>query len=136
MNGDDLTIQEVAEHTGLSAHTLRYYERIGLIHPIDRAPSGHRRYSPNDIGWIEFLKKLRSTGMPVREMKQYAELMWQGDETMGERRTLLETHRRRMQAQIDELNDALDCVEWKIDHYREFEDMQRIEHEIEAVANL
>ncbi|MBI5957261.1 MAG: MerR family transcriptional regulator [Chloroflexi bacterium] len=129
---DTLTIQEVAERTGLSSHTLRYYERIGLIQPVDRASSGHRRYSEQDIGWIEFLKKLRSTGMPIREMKLYADLMWQGEQTAGARRRLLERHRERMLAQIAEMNDCLTCIEWKIAHYKEFEMMaqpHRVEEE-------
>lgn len=124
----ELTIQEVAEQTGLSSHTLRYYERIGLIQPIDRADSGHRRYNEDDVGWIEFLKKLRQTGMPIREMKQYADLMWQGDHTAGARRKLLELHGERMRAQIEELNDCLSCIEWKIEHYKEFEAMSGAEH--------
>ncbi len=121
MTDEALTIQEVAEMTGLSAHTLRYYERIGLIQPVDRAASGHRRYSRDDLGWIEFLKKLRMTGMPIREMKLYADLMWQGDHTTVARRRLLERHRDRMQRKVQELNETLECIEWKIAHYRELE---------------
>jgi DNA-binding transcriptional MerR regulator len=123
MAEETLTIQEVAGRTGLSAYTLRYYERIGLIQPVDRASSGHRRYSVEDIGWIEFLKKMRVTGMPIREMKLYADLMWQGDHTAGARRRLLERHRERLQARLQEINDCLSCIEWKIAHYREFEMM-------------
>ncbi len=126
-----LTIQEVAERTGLTAHTLRYYERIGLIQPIDRASSGHRRYSADDLGWIEFLKKLRITGMPIREMKRYATLMWQGEQTAGARRLLLERHRERMQSKLRELHDCLSCIEWKIAHYKEFEKMAPEEPEME-----
>lgn len=130
----ELTIQQVAERTGLSAHTLRYYERIGLIQPIDRADSGHRRYSEDDIGWIEFVKKLRATGMPIREMKQYADLMWQGEHTAGARRKLLEAHGERMRAQIVELTDCLDCIEWKIAHYKEFEAMGHTDAHEDAVG--
>ncbi len=116
-----LTIQEVADRTGLSAHTLRYYERIGLISPIDRAPSGHRRYSEGDIGWIEFLKRLRSTGMPIREMKYYADLLWQGEHTVGARRALLERHHARIEAKLRDLTDCLQIIEWKINHYKDLE---------------
>jgi DNA-binding transcriptional MerR regulator len=130
-----LTIQEVAERTGLTAHTLRYYERIGLIQPIDRASSGHRRYSESDLGWIEFLKKLRITGMPIREMKRYASLMWQGEHTSGARRRLLEHHRERMQSKLRELNDCLSCIEWKIAHYKEFEMMAPAEAEEELIPD-
>lgn len=119
------TIQEAAEKTGVSAHTLRYYERIGLIQPIGRMSSGHRRYSQDDLGWIEFLKKLRATGMPIQEMKQYADLMWQGPATSSARRQLLERHQERMLAQLDDLNDCLDCIAWKIAHYKEFESLEQ-----------
>ena len=135
MTEETLTIQEVADRTGLSAHTLRYYERIGLIQPIDRASSGHRRYSMDDIGWIEFLKKLRATGMPIREMKLYADLMWQGEHTAGARRRLLERHRERMLIKLQELNDCLTCIEWKIEHYKEFETMAAVE-EYELAGSL
>jgi len=105
----------------LSTHTLRYYERIGLIHPVERAASGHRRYSEQDVGWIEFLKKLRTTGMPVSEMKRYADLVWIGDQTVGARRALLEHHRARIEAMLRELNEDLAHINWKIDHYKDVE---------------
>lgn len=76
-----LTIQEVAERTALSPHTLRYYERVGLLEAPDRAASGHRRYGEGDLEWLTLLKRLRATGMPIREMRRYAELVRQGDES-------------------------------------------------------
>lgn len=75
---DKLTIQEAAQATGLTTHTLRYYERIGLIHPIDREENTRRRYSTDDIGWIDFLTKLRATGMSIKDMQKYAKLQRQG----------------------------------------------------------
>lgn len=78
----EMTIRQVARETGLSEHTLRYYERIGLIAPISRAPNGHRRYSGDDVGWITFLMRLRATGMPISRMKQYSDLQRQGDATL------------------------------------------------------
>ncbi len=116
---ETLSIQEMAEHTGLTAHTLRYYERIGLIQPVDRASSGHRRYSESDIGWVEFLKRLRATGMPIREMQTYAGLLWQGDQTVEERRKLLERHRARVMQRVEELTDYLAVLDMKISHYKE-----------------
>ena len=74
-----LAIHEVAEQTGLSAHTLRYYERAGLLLPIERAPSGHRRYSDGDVKAIQFLTKLRSAGMPVADIQRYVELAQLGE---------------------------------------------------------
>jgi DNA-binding transcriptional MerR regulator len=116
-----LTIQQVAERTGLSTHTLRYYERIGLIRPVGRAPSGHRQYSASDVGWLDFLRCLRSTGMPVREVKRYAELFAEGDSTLAERRALLEAHRRRIEENIRELTSSLEAIKYKIASYAELE---------------
>ena len=117
----DLTIQQVAALTQLSEHTLRYYERIGLLDPVSRASSGHRRYSAQDIAWIEFLNRLRTTGMPICKMQQFAALRRQGDLTMAERRMLLEAHRQEVQAQIDELQANLCEIEQKIQHYKTLE---------------
>ena len=79
MTSAELTIGEVAERTGLTRHTLRYYERDGLMLGVDRGGSGHRRYSEHDLGWIELITKLRATGMPIREVRRYAELVRAGD---------------------------------------------------------
>jgi DNA-binding transcriptional MerR regulator len=116
---DRLTIQQVAQATGLSVYTLRYYERIGLIHQIGRAGNTHRRYSTDDIGWIDFLTKLRSTGMSIQEMQTYAELQRQGDDTLPERLEMLKALRRRVESHIDELNDHLKIIRGKIDYYGE-----------------
>jgi DNA-binding transcriptional MerR regulator len=112
-----MTIRQAAGETGLSAHTLRYYERIGLIAPVDRAPNGHRRYTEDDVGWIGFLNKLRATGMPIAKMKQYADLQRQGDDTLAERLALLEEHRREVKKRIQELEDNLAVIEYKIEYY-------------------
>lgn len=119
--GTDLTIQQVAALTHLSEHTLRYYERIGLLDPIHRASSGHRRYSTQDIAWIEFLTRLRTTGMPISKMQEFAALRRQGDRTLAERRMLLEAHRDEVQAQLDKLQHNLSKIEQKIQHYKTLE---------------
>jgi DNA-binding transcriptional MerR regulator len=115
---EQLTIQQVAEITGLSVHTLRYYERIGLIHPIDRAQNTHRRYTMDDIGWIEFLNKLRATGMSIQQMQRYAALQRQGDDTLPERVEMLRMLQREAEARIDELQDHLEVIRYKIDLYQ------------------
>lgn len=118
----ELTIQQVAQATGLSVHTLRYYERCDLIAPIGRSTSGHRRYSANDLRWIEFLNKLRLTGMPIRQMQRYAELVRsQPDSGFHSRRQMLESHREAVLAQIQQLQDNLAVIDWKIQHYNELE---------------
>ncbi len=114
---DRLTIQEVAQATGLSAHTLRYYERIGLIHPIDREQNSHRRYTTDDVGWIDFLTKLRAIGMSIKDMQRYAALQRRGDETLAERVEMLMSLRDKVEAHMDELNEHLKLIYYKIELY-------------------
>lgn len=129
-----LTIQQVAELTGLSVHTLRYYERIGLIHPINRADNSHRRYSQDDIGWIEFLNKLRATGMPIQQMQRYAELQRQGDASLPERIQMLRELKEDAEAHISEIQEHLKLIYYKIDFYQTIVDEQSAPQEEEALA--
>jgi DNA-binding transcriptional MerR regulator len=117
MTSAELTIAEVAERTGLTRHTLRYYERDGLMLDVGRADSGHRRYSEHDLGWIELITKLRATGMPIREVRRYAELVRAGDGNEDERLALLRAHRERVRAQLDAMAAHLDAIEIKISYY-------------------
>ena len=117
--GSELTIQEAAERTDLSAHTLRYYERVGLLPTVERATNGHRRYSKRDLSWIEFVKRLRSTGMPIADVQRYVDLMQQGDATVAARLEIMESHRRRLKARIEELSGFLVKIEGKVRRYRE-----------------
>jgi DNA-binding transcriptional MerR regulator len=114
-----LSIADAAESSGLSAHTLRYYEREGLLEPVSRNGSGHRRYREADLELIAFLVKLRATGMPIREVRRYAELMRAGEATNAERLALLEAHRDTVLAGLEATTRNLELVEWKIDFYRE-----------------
>ncbi len=111
------TIHEVARDFGLSVHTLRYYERIGLIHRVARAPSGHRRYTEADGHWLAFLNKLRATGMRIRDMQAYAALQRQGDATLPRRVEMLEALRDQVEARVAELTDNLKLVRHKIEVY-------------------
>jgi DNA-binding transcriptional MerR regulator len=114
-----LTIADAAKASGLSAHALRYYEKAGLLEPVDRNGSGHRRYGDQDLERIRFLTKLRATGMPIREVRRYAELMNEGPSTHAERMALLEGHRERVLKRLEETARNLDQIEWKINYYRE-----------------
>jgi DNA-binding transcriptional MerR regulator len=116
---DRYTISEVAAWTGLSAHTLRWYERIGLMPHVDRSHTGQRRFTNRDLSWLTFVGKLRLTGMPVASMVRYAELVREGDHTFVERRELLETTRRDVLSRIAELQDTLAVLDIKISHYGE-----------------
>lgn len=115
----ELSIADVAQRTGVSAHTLRYYERVGLIEPVGRADSGHRRYSEREVRWVEVLTKLRATGMPIRRMRAYAELVRAGEGNEDDRLALLEAHRDEVRAQLAEVARHLEFIETKIEIYRE-----------------
>ncbi|WP_251073021.1 MerR family transcriptional regulator [Streptomyces sp. ISL-43] len=111
------TISEVEARTGLTQHTLRWYERIGLMPHVDRSHSGQRRFSDKDLDWLAFVGKLRATGMSVADMVRYAELVREGAHTVDQRRELLERTRREVRARIAELGDALAVLDYKIDTY-------------------
>ena len=113
-----VTIQQASELTGLSAHTLRYYERVKLIPAVERSGSGHRRYSEDDLGWIEFVKCLRSTGMPISDIQRYLSSSGQEDEGIAARMAIMESHRDRLLARIEELNGFLERIEGKVEWYR------------------
>ena len=113
-----LTIAEAAEKTGLTAHTLRYYERDGLLlHAVDRAPSGHRRYTDDDLRWIEMVTRLRSTGMPIRDVRRYAALVRDGDGNESERLALLLAHREVVERELAEVTSHLRAIDHKIALY-------------------
>ncbi|MBB3072836.1 DNA-binding transcriptional MerR regulator [Paenibacillus baekrokdamisoli] len=116
-----LTIRQVADVTGLSVHTLRYYENIGLLSSIHRNKNGYRCYSKEDIIWIEFLNRLKATGMPINKMLEIAELRWRGDSTLTERRILLEEHYKEVQQHMIELNQNLNLLADKIVTYKVME---------------
>jgi DNA-binding transcriptional MerR regulator len=111
------TIQEVAEMTDVSAHTLRYYEKIGLLEPINRHENGHRRYAEADLGWIQFLKLLRATGMSIQQMQVFMAFARQGDSTIADRIEVLTEHRRSLAQHIAELQDHLAHLDHKIAYY-------------------
>lgn len=114
---DRYTISEVVAFTGLTAHTLRWYERIGLMPDVDRSHTGQRRYSNRDLDWLAFVGKLRLTGMPVAHMVRYAELVRLGEHTFEERRELLESTRRDVLNRMAELQDTLAVLDHKINFY-------------------
>ena len=116
-----LTIAEVAERTGLTAHTLRYYERAGLIAPVARAPGGQRRYAASDMEWIGFLLRLRETQMPIGQMQAFARLRSEGNTTAPGRRELLEQHLAQVLATITAMQQAAQVLQAKIVHYRDLE---------------
>ena len=121
-----LTIAEAAERTGLTADTLRYYERDGLmLRRVDRSATGHRRYTDADLHWIELITRLRGTGMPIRDVRRYAELVRAGDGNETERLELLRAHRRSVLAQLAEVPEHLGAIDRKIGIYTDKLDERR-----------
>ena len=116
------TVQQAAALTGLSEHTLRYYERIGLIQPVPRQESsGHRRYSPDDLVKLEALACLRATGMPIEQMRRYFELRSRGADAAAEQQALLAAHLQELQRRMAALQDHIKYVESKIAYWRAVE---------------
>jgi len=117
-----LTIQQASKVTGLTVHTLRYYERIGLLAPVGRAANGHRRYSENDLEVINTLNRWRLTGMPLGDIQRYVQLYQEDDTTVAERRALLEAHRQRVVNLINDLQETVGYIDFKIKKYDEMEE--------------
>jgi DNA-binding transcriptional MerR regulator len=118
-----LTIQQTAQACGLSVHTLRYYERIGLIKPVARRTNGHRLYRAEDLNWIQFLLRLRATGMPVQKMQRYAELREAGTQlsSLAERKRMLQEHSLAVEADLKALAETLAYLHHKIALYSDME---------------
>jgi len=113
-----ITIGELARLSGLTTHTIRFYESVGVLKPNGRAANGHRRYHRNDVLWLEFVLRLKLTGMPLAEIKQYADLREQGDTTLQPRLTMLKLHRERLVTKMDELSECANALDDKIRAYR------------------
>jgi DNA-binding transcriptional MerR regulator len=114
-----LSIAEAARRTGVSVHTLRYYERAGLVvTTVDRTATGRRRYQQLDLDWITICTKLRATGMPIRTIRRYAQLVAAGPGNEQDRLALMEAHRADVTARLAELQESLRLIDHKIDVYR------------------
>lgn len=114
-----VSIAEASQRTGLSRHTLRYYERAGLIEPVERNTSGRRHYEAADLDWFAFLVRLRQTGMPIAQMQRFAQLRADGTATLEQRRQLLDEHRRHVEEAIAVQQEHLAALADKITHYEQ-----------------
>jgi DNA-binding transcriptional MerR regulator len=128
------SIAEAARRSGLSIDTLRYYERIKLLDPPARDTAGRRAYSDDDLSWLGFLTKLRTTGMPIRLMREYARLRHHGVASAGRRKAILVEQRRSVAERIDELRSCLDILDYKIDNYERIERGLPLPGEIQEVS--
>lgn len=111
------SIQEVSQRTGLSAHTLRYYEKEGLIRGVERTPGGFRQYSDADMEALGLICCLKNTGMPLQEIARFIALTRQGDHTLAERVEMLRSHRENVLARMEEMRKHLEKVTWKLDFF-------------------
>ncbi len=112
-----MKIMEVSERYGISSDTLRYYERIGLIPPVNRNKSGIRDYNEIDVRRVEFIKCMRSAGLPIETLIEYMELVQQGDQTIEARKVILKEQRERLVARMEEMQKTLDILDHKIEVY-------------------
>jgi DNA-binding transcriptional MerR regulator len=118
---EQFTIQQVAALTGMTVHTLRYYERIGIMLPVGRAANGHRRYTPADVEGLRLLAHLLQTRMPLDQIQDYIRLYQMGESTLPERAAMLQTWRTEIQHQVDELCDTLNLIDKKLKSYEQLE---------------
>lgn len=112
-----MTIKEVSEKYGISQDTLRYYERVGMIPPVTRTPSGIRNYTDEDVKWVEMALCMRGAGLPVEVMIEYLKLFQQGDETIPARLDLLTEQREVLLEQKKQIEQTLDRLNYKIARY-------------------
>jgi DNA-binding transcriptional MerR regulator len=117
MNDANLMIGHLAERTGRSVHTIRWYERQGLVPGVQRDAGGRRRYNERHVGWLMLMDRLRRTGMSIAEMREYTALVVQGKATLRQREAMLRAHREQVQRTINEWTEALALLDDKIDFY-------------------
>lgn len=136
MNSDKtFSIQEISEISDLPSSTLRYYEELGLLEPVERLANGHRRYTEDDLRRVTFIKKLRLTGMSLETMRDFLALYRGGSATAKERREILLEQRQIVQAQIDELSETLGFIDYKIGLYEDEEAQhEREKYEISTIG--
>lgn len=114
-----MTITEVSKKFNLSQDTLRYYERIGLIPSVNRNKSGIRDYTEEDCRWVEFVKCMRSAGLPIEVLIEYVTLFQQGDETADARKELLIEQRKQLMEKVEEMKKTLKRLDYKIERYEQ-----------------
>jgi len=114
-----LSIQQFALRTGLSADTLRYYEKIGLLRHVARDASGFRVYGPRDLEWVGFILRLKDTGMALDDIIRYADLRERGESTLAARQALLEVHAAKLQDRLERDREHLIALQAKIELYRQ-----------------
>ena len=129
-----MRIGDLARKSGLSTDTLRYYERIGLIPAPLRDGGGRRVYDATVLRWVDFLHRLKSTGMGIKDRLRYAELRMQGAASLTMRRKMLEAHREKVESDIRRLTETLEVLDEKVDLYRRMEAGETVDPAFESCA--
>ena len=114
-----MTISEVSQKYGLPADTLRYYEKVGLISPVNRKESGVRDYTETDCGWVEFIKCMRGAGLSIETLIEYVSLFRRGNRTLQKRKQLLIKERDALQQRVEQMQQTLNRLNHKIEVYEE-----------------
>lgn len=115
------SITELSDEYGITPHTLRYYEKLGLLSASFRDASGRRRYSENDRIWLEYMLCFKRTGMSLEDLKTYIEMIHKGDGTASDRKALLERHKQKVEQHLKETMKSLELINYKIEVYSEIE---------------
>lgn len=115
----EYTIKQVAEKTKLSIYTLRYYDKEGLLPLIKRSSSGIRKFTDNDMEWINLICCLKNSGMSIEKIKEFMHYCLNGQEGQEDRKIILEAHKKYIQGQIEQLYKSMEIVDYKLEHYKE-----------------
>lgn len=119
LGGIVMTITEVSKTYEISADTIRYYERIGLLPPVNRSAGGIRDFTEENCNWVHFIKCMRAAGISIEVLIEYVHMFQQGDNTLAARRALLVEERAKLAAKMQEMQEALDRLDYKINSYEE-----------------
>mgnify|MGYP000020278735 FL=1 len=114
-----MNVKQFSEQAGLSPHTIRYYDKLGLFPTIRRTNAGYRDFSNRDLNWIVFIKKLKTTGMAMVDIQRYVDLVKAGDHTQNERRAMLVAHQQHVQKQMEEWKESATAIDSKIEFYEQ-----------------
>ncbi|SEC44388.1 MerR family transcriptional regulator [Paenibacillus sp. GP183] len=130
----NFTINEVANKFGLTAHTLRFYDKEGLLPFIARNKSGNRMFTELDLNWVAMICCLKDTGMPIKDIKQYTDWCTQGSETIDSRKTMLTAHRNQVLKQIDDLKNNLELIDSKIAIYNDPDKARMMDQQLDKIT--
>lgn len=113
----EYSISEAAERFGITAHTLRFYDKEGLLPFVDRGAGGRRIFKDGDLGWLRIIECLKETGMPIRGIRNYLELCMKGDRTLQQRLDIMREHKKMMEEKLDEIRRYMKTINFKIKYY-------------------